>query len=141
MSRIVLKNKPMDVLNGAQSLLLAAPAALWKEGWADELSLVPGLEPLVRAASQSGPDVHRTLGGAQGTTRLIAVVLPDRVSRHNSDSKSEALWQALAGAMPSPDTKTGVILGVEDPEHYTPLAVAELLTRLKDEPQAAAGTV
>jgi probable aminopeptidase NPEPL1 len=115
-------------LEGAQGLLLLAPARRWKDGWARRaLGNVPwralvdlactGVEPGRRGRSVG------TLNPGSGPTRIVVGSLPDVVSRHNSPSRADAV-AAMAQSADVGEGRACVIACVEAPEHALPLALA-----------------
>jgi probable aminopeptidase NPEPL1 len=119
---------PAQAMEGRDLVVLLAPERAWKAGW---------LEKVVRDAPWArllAKAVRETEAGPKGTSvsalhpegaprKIVATVLPDDVSRHNSPTRNEAALAAL-GAAGLPGKGAAVICCVEDPAHTLALACA-----------------
>lgn len=119
---------PSTLLRGAESLLILAPESRLRDG--EFLQALP--EELMRLALELVSDAPGGGSGATLTTltgdrrprRLTVGILPDRVSRHNSPSRAHAVRGMSAELGLSGEGRKAVLLALDDPEHYLPVANA-----------------
>ena len=120
-------NKVSTALRGADVAVVVAPKKALAGGfhrkalgsaWAKQLDrVVEDVEPGDNGACGS------TYGGKNAPRRLVAVVLPNSVSRHNAPSRSEA----ILGTLPSAGVagkKSAVVICLDDESHALPAAIA-----------------
>jgi len=130
MSRIQFTKSVDALLRGAGSLALVASEKALRDGTV--LRRLPA--ELRRVAAELVGDARAgevgagasSLSGVPAPRRLALAVLPDRVSRHNAPSRAEAARRTLAGLNlgERSDAGSAVWFGLDDPEHYLPLANA-----------------
>lgn len=105
-------------LQGAKSLLCLAPAQAWKDGWARRAlpkDVAKRVETLVEDAKPgAGGKTVESVGG-EGPRRVVAAILPDAGSRHNSPTRLEAVLACARRA--EAGTDTAVVAALDDAEH------------------------
>jgi probable aminopeptidase NPEPL1 len=121
--------KRMDAaLEGAEVVLVAAPKQALTAGWHRTALGTPWAAELDRPAEDVKPGdlggVAQTYGNGDGSPRRLVVgALPDRVSRHNSPSRSEMVRVCVEQAKLA-GRQAVVLVYVDDAAHYAAVAVA-----------------
>jgi probable aminopeptidase NPEPL1 len=114
-------------LAGAEVVFVAAPKAALDAGWHREAlakDWAAGLDRAVEDAKPGDTGVSVSTYTESGNPkRLVAAVLPDSVSRHNSPARTEALLHCVKTARLA-GKKVGVVLYLDDPDQYLACAVA-----------------
>ncbi len=122
MSKLSFSTSPAAALKGASIHVFLAPQRLFAQGWLDKVAGPHAPQAFLRAAAGAEAGTSATLvtsvAGDQGQLRMVAAVLPDRVSRHNSPSRADAIRDAIGRAGIRSQKKTAIILGLDDPAHY-----------------------
>lgn len=144
MTRIRFTKSLPTLLKGLDALLVVAPKARFDDG--AFLDALP--EPLMRLALDLASDLDPGLTSlAAGTLtgsepRKLAVgVLADEVSRHNSPARADAIRAVVAQSSTGKRGNAGILLMLDDPDHYTAAAcgIARALP-LYEPPARATGT-
>ncbi len=122
MSKLSFSNSTSAALKGASIQVFAAPQAFFAKGW---LTKVDGakLPANVLAAAKSAKagssaTIINSLISNDGKTRCVICVLPDKVSRHNSPSRGDAIRSAMGSAGIAGEKAVAIVLGLDDIEHY-----------------------
>ena len=101
MTKLHYPKSPSDHLPQCDTLLLLAPAKAYKAGWHRKV-LPQDLASVVTSmtkGAESG-DMGQVLSSVGGSPRQVHVaVLPDKVSRHNSPARTEAIARASQGRL------------------------------------------
>ncbi len=120
MTTITYATKPSTALTGSDVVIIAAPKAALDEGWhrkvigKDWASLLD--RPIEDVSVGDDGGIASTYGPDGGPRRLIAIALPDKVSRHNSPTRSEALRVCLE-KVPLKGKKAAVIVYLDEAAH------------------------
>ncbi len=129
MSSIRLVKDPKRAVAGAELVVAIAPLAFYKKGWLKAiLPNVPEAALIEKSAAKAKPGqrgaTFSTLSSAKTCHRLVAAVLPEKVSRHNSATRAEAVAQFMGQAAGELEAKTAVLLGVAEPSHQVAAVAA-----------------
>ena len=126
MTRIRFTKSATSLLKGVDALQIVAPKARFEDG--AFLDMFP--EEVMRLALGLAEDLEPGMVGAAAGTltgvspRKLAIgVLPDRVSRHNSPARSEAVRRVVAQSSTGRSGSSAILLALDDPEHYAPAVV------------------
>lgn len=131
MAEITLAKTTAQALKGKQHVVLLAPRArlvdgLWRRALGDLGEALAG--PLRHMVEETEPGplgacVTTWTDGARGRPRRVTLgVLPDRVSRHASPSRSHAVQECCQKADLRGDV--GIVVALDAAEHWLPVAVA-----------------
>ncbi len=129
-SAIGFANSTKTLLKGAKTVAVIGPAAMFKQRKLPKLlgKKLDGL--IVELAKEVDPGdlgcASVTLTGAD-PVRLGVGVLPDRLSRYNSESRGECVRRVVAQLKSAPGASKGklaIILIVDDPAHILAQAIA-----------------
>jgi probable aminopeptidase NPEPL1 len=116
----------------AEVWLYLAPQEHFRKG--KHTKILPGphwrtlLPSLKEASSGARGKAYSTFTGLDAPTQLVAVVLPDTVSRSNTPTRKEFIY-AQTAAIES-NAQPGVILVLDDEAHF-PAAVAAVARRIR----------
>jgi probable aminopeptidase NPEPL1 len=129
-SAIGFANSTKTLLKGAKTVAVIGPASLFRQSKLPKL-LGKKLDGLIVAlAKELDPgdlgSAGSTLTGTE-PVRLAVGVLPDRLSRYNSESRAECVRRVVAQIKGSPGASKGklaIILLVDDPAHVLAQAIA-----------------
>ena len=108
-------------------LVVAAPKKSLDAGWHRTVLGTKWAAELDRAVEDAKPGDNGGLASTYGPEgaprRLVVAALPDKVSRHNSPSRAEAIRHCVDSA--KVDGKTaGIVIQVQDASQYTAAAIA-----------------
>ncbi|MEE9393892.1 MAG: leucyl aminopeptidase family protein [Planctomycetota bacterium] len=128
MSRLRFATSPSSALKGAETLILIAPRRTWRKSWCGFLDGKAWLATLEKAIRNSGTSpagtATSTLTGEKVLQRVIAISLPDEVSRHNSPARHEAALKSLKRLGLKKSDHVAVIAALDEPGHQIALANA-----------------
>ena len=114
-------------LAGAAVVVVAAPKKALDGGWHRRALGAKWAADLDRVVEDTKPGdlgaTGQTYGPAGAPRRLVAAVLPDKVSRHDSPSRSEMVRPCLEQAKLN-GQKACVVIAVDDASHYGAVAIA-----------------
>ncbi|MCG3133931.1 MAG: cytosol aminopeptidase [Planctomycetes bacterium] len=114
-----------DATDGAELVVLAAPKSWLDQGWLKKVLGEKEGKLLDRAAEDAKPGDNGgaagTYGGEGGPRRYTVIALPDKVSRHNSPSRSEALRATLENCRLN-GQRSAVLVGIDDASHVAAVA-------------------
>jgi probable aminopeptidase NPEPL1 len=114
---------------GAEVVVVVAPKKALDAGWHRDALARDWAGDLDQAIADTKPGDNGACGstyaqGGKGTPkRLVAAVLPDTVSRHNSPVRTEAITNCIKTAGLA-GKKVAVVLYLDEPDHYLGAAVA-----------------
>ena len=127
MTDLVFVSNVKDALDGATVVVVAAPKKALDGGWHRTALATPWASALDRAAEDAKPGDMGGLAGTYGPDgaprKLVVAALPDKVSRHDSPSRSEMVRSVLDQARLQ-GQRSAVLICVDDPSHYTAVAIA-----------------
>jgi probable aminopeptidase NPEPL1 len=113
-------------LDGAETVVVLAPKKALDEGFHRKALGTVWASALDRPAEDAKPGDMGGLAGTYGPEgaprRLVVAALPDKVSRHNSPSRSEAIRNCLDQARVA-GQRTAVVVCVDDVSHYAAVAI------------------
>ncbi len=114
-------------LRGADVVAVAAPKSALDAGWHRTVLAQPWAAALDRPIEDTKPgDLGANCGtyGPEGAPRrLVACVLPDKLSRHNSPTRSEALFQCVPGSGVA-GKRAALVVRLDSADHALAAAVA-----------------
>jgi probable aminopeptidase NPEPL1 len=126
-TEIRLAKKIGDALKDAEVVVVAAPKKALDGGWHKKALGAAWASLLDRPAEDAKPGelggIATTYGNDGSPRRLVAAALPDRVSRHNSPARAEAIRHCVDQARINGKT-AGVVVQVDEPSQYVAAAVA-----------------
>lgn len=127
MTQFVLAGDVQKALDGAEVLVVLAPKKALDAGFHRAALGTPWAAALDPVAEDTKPGDHGALGATYGPEgaprRLVVGALPEKVSRHNSPSRSEAIRHCAEHAKIAGKT-SAVVVCVDDPSHYAAAAIA-----------------
>ncbi len=119
--------KTASALRGAEIVAVVAPKAALDKGWhrsALGTSWARSLNPVIEDIKPGDNGASGgTYGGKNAPRRLVACVLPDKVSRHNAPSRSEAMVSTLPSAGLA-GKKAVAVVYVESADHVLAATIA-----------------
>lgn len=127
MTELVFLSDVKKALDGADVVAVLAPKSALTDGfhrkalgaaWASALDL-----PAEDAKPGDMGGVAGTYGPEGAPRRLVVAALPDKVSRHNAPSRSEAVKNCVEQARVS-SGRAAVVICVDDASHYQAVAIA-----------------
>ncbi len=127
MTNIAFPTTLGGALRGAETVLVLVPEKRLKAGWLGEALAQPWCAVLEKAAAkeEAGPR-GKTLvlvNPGKGPDRIVLGLLPDRVSRHNSPARADAVFTAAAAAR-LVGKNAAVIACLDEDAHGLPVARA-----------------
>ncbi len=119
--RISFPKTVAGALKGAEALLVVAPAARWTEAeFPGRVVKAREKRLLLDAAKDAKPGLQgavvSTLGGGD-VRRLVAGVLPNSVSRHNTPTRAAETYNVVNSASLAQHKKAAIVLVLDAPEH------------------------
>lgn len=116
-----------SALDGADVVLVLAPKAALSEGFCAKALGTTWASALDRPAEDAKPGdmggLASTYGPEGAPRRLMVGALPDKVSRHNSPTRSEAVKNCLDQARLA-GQRSAVVVCADDPSHYAAIAIS-----------------
>lgn len=122
MVRLVFAKDATSLLESSRTVLVVGPAARFTEKRLPKILGAKNRRLLLDLASDLKPgDLGATGSTLTGGTprRLIAGVLPDKVSRYNSPARAEAIARVVGAAALAKEPKAAILLLLDDPAHLT----------------------
>lgn len=121
MTDIRFAKSTKDALAGADLVVVAAPKSWLDKGWHEKVLGTPWAKDLGRAVEDAKPGDNggaaSTYGGEGAPRKIVVIALPEKVSRHNSPTRCEALRATIEGARLAGQV-SAVIVGVDDASHF-----------------------
>lgn len=127
MTELVFLSDVRKALDGADLAVVLAPKKALEAGFHRAALGAPWATALDRPAEDAKPGdtggVAGTYGPDGAPRRLVVGALPDKVSRHNSPSRSEAVRHCVEQARVL-GQRSAVVVCVDDASHYAAVAIA-----------------
>ena len=130
MSALKLSSNPASAVSRKDLIVVVGPAGLLKRNrpWSKVLKgrWVSSLETMLQDAAPGdfGKLLTTWTGAKDAPARLALGVLPDKVSRHVSPTRSHAIQDVCSKADLKSSGRIGIVLVLDDPSHWTAAAVA-----------------
>ena len=126
-SDLVFLSDMKKALTGAEIVVVAASKKALSAGFHRDALGTPWASALDRVAEDAKPGdmggLASTYGPEGAPRRLIVAALPDKVSRHNSPTRSESIKSCMDQARLA-GRVAAVVICVDDPSHYAAVAIA-----------------
>ncbi len=127
MTEIRFANTVSAAIRGAEIVAVLAPQKALADGWHKTAIGQDWASALDRAIEDTKPGDSGSAGSTYGPTgaprKLVACVLPDSVSRHNSPTRSESILSTFASVGAS-GKKSAAIVYLDDAAHALAAGVA-----------------
>jgi probable aminopeptidase NPEPL1 len=111
-----------SAIKGAKTVLVIGPASIFEKNRFPRIFTAKVRRTLLDVASDAKPgDLGATASTLTGTMprRVIAGVLPNRVSRYNSSARPESIFKVVHGAGLQKDGHASIVLILDDEAHVT----------------------
>jgi len=128
MTRIRYVKSASALLKGKDALLLVATKRAFDDGSFLQLLPEEHMRLALELVKDTAPGPQGNAAGSLvlgGTPRKLAVgVLPDKGSRHNSETRAEAIRKVVAQSMTGRKGRSGILLVLDEADHYRAAAAA-----------------
>jgi probable aminopeptidase NPEPL1 len=126
-TELVFLSDVRKALDGADLAVVLAPKKALEAGFHRTALGAPWADALDRPAEDAKPGDNGGVAGTYGPDgaprKLVVGALPEKVSRHNAPSRSEAVRHCLEQARVQ-GQRSAVVICVDDPAHYGAVAIA-----------------
>jgi probable aminopeptidase NPEPL1 len=127
LTELVFLSDVQSALDGAEQVIVAAPKKALDAGFHRAALRASWASALDRVVEDTKPGDNGNAGATYGPEgaprRLVVAALPDKVSRHNSPTRSESLKNCMDHARLD-GKASAVVVCVDDPSHYAGVAIA-----------------